>query len=77
MLAFLSTLAEALHSQSEIHPLQSLAKAMSDQHLCDALESSFETATAADSPAMACSLRALQVLLSRLHAYWRVSAHNN
>ena len=77
LLTFVSTLADALHSQSGTHPLHLLAKAMSDQHLCDELECNFERATAADSPAMMCSLRAVQVLLSRLCTYWKVSAHNN
>ena len=72
-LAFLSSLAGALHSEPGTHPLDSLALSMSDQHFCDALEHSFETATAADSPAMGCSLRAVQVLLSRLHTHWKVS----
>lgn len=72
-LAVLSTLAGALHSEPGIHPLDSLTMSMSDQHFCDALEGSFELAIAADSLAARCSLRAVQVLLSRLHAYWKVS----
>ena len=75
-LTFLSALGDALHSESGTHPLDSLVMVLSDQHSCDALERSFETATAVDSPALACSLRAVQVLLSRLHAHWKVCAHN-
>lgn len=74
-LAFLSTLTAALHSEPGAHPLDSLTTAMSDQNFCDTLEDCFEAAVAADSPAMASSLRALQVLLSRLYAHWKVSAH--
>jgi hypothetical protein len=72
-LAFLSTLAGALHSEPGTHPLDSLAIAISDQHFCAALEGGFEMAISADGPAMACSLRAVQVLLSRLHTHWKVS----
>ena len=75
-LTFLSTLSGALHSEPGTHPLDLLTVAISDQHFCDALEGSFETATAADSPVMGCSLRAVQVLLSRLHAHWKVSVHH-
>ena len=75
-LAFLSSLAGALQSEPGTHPLDSLTISMSDQHFCEALEGSFKTATAADSPAMGCSLRAVQVLLSRLHTHWKVSIHS-
>ena len=73
-LAFISTLAGALHSEPGIHPLDLLTVALSDRQFCDALEGSFETATAAEVPAMGCSLRAVQVLLCRLHAHWKVNA---
>ena len=72
-LAFLSILADALHSEPGTHPLDSLTISISDQQFYAALEGSFELAIAADSPAMGCSLRAVQVLLSRLHAHWKVS----
>jgi hypothetical protein len=75
-LAFLSTLAGALHSEPGTHPLDSLAMSISNEHFCAALEGSFEMAIAADGPAMGCSLRAVQVLLSRLHARWKVSEHS-
>ena len=72
-LAFLSTLADALHLEPGTHPLDSLTLSISDQQFCAALEASLEMAIVADGLAMGCSLRAVQVLLSRLHAYWKVS----
>ena len=69
---FLSTLVEALHSDLGSYPLDSLAEALSDPQLRATLESSFETVLAPDNPALLCSVKAVQVLLSRLHIHWKV-----
>ena len=71
-LSFLAALVEALHSEAGSYPLDSVVKALSEQHLQATLESRFELAVAADSPALVCSVRAVQVLLRRMHTHWKV-----
>ena len=71
-LLFLSTLVEALHSQPGSFPLDTFVNSLADEELRVLLESCFESLLTTDNPALLCSVRAVQVLLLRLHHYWKV-----
>ena len=74
-LSFFLSLEMALHPEAGIHPLHSIVQSLADPELLNVLESNFKLVLRANSPALACSVRAIQVLLCRLHSHWKVQQH--